>query len=189
MPSSSGLPTIVPPSPWQFAAGGEDLAYVRDREHGESEFALHVLHGGQVGVLRLLHAVDGQDESDDVDVGLLLELGNDFAHRRARGHHIVDEEHVHAVLEWFADHRAAVAVVLLLLAVERVADGHTVVEFERDRRGDGERDAFVRGAEDRVDADRHLFVVDLGLDLLRVERAECRDLPAVVERARVDEVR
>ena len=79
--------------------------------------------------------------------------------------------------------------ILELLAIRTVADLLAVKLAECDHGRDCERNSLVRRPEDRVDADRQLFVVDLGLDLLRIEAAERGDLLAVVKRARIDELR
>src|SRR6202008_1509242 len=49
------------------------------------------------------------------------------------------------------DHEPALAVLLGLLAVVGVGDGPAVVGREGDRRGGGERNALVGGAEDQVE--------------------------------------
>ena len=155
----------------------------------EAEFGFHGLHGGHVGVLGLLHAVHGEHETHDLDVRLGLEFGDDFAHGGAGGHHVVHEQHLHAVGQRGANHPAAVAVVLLLLAVEGVSDGHVVAGGQRDRGGHGQRNALVGGTEHGVDVAGNRVVHDGLANLFGVERAERGDLLAVVEGAGVDEVR
>ena len=141
-----------------LGGGVEDLAHVGDGEHREAEFGFHGLHGGHVGVLGLLHAVHGEHETHDLDVRLGLEFGDDFAHGGAGGHHVVHEQHLHAVGQRGANHPAAVAVVLLLLAVEGVSDGHVVAGGQRDRGGYGQRNALISRAEHRVDVVRRQAV-------------------------------
>mgnify|MGYP000119796148 FL=1 len=126
-------------------AGFEDLLHVGDGEHREAEFGFDGLHRGRVGILGLLHAVHAQYQADDLDVRLGLELRDDLAHSGAGGHHVVDEQDLHAVRKLRADHHAAVAMVLLLLAVEGVADLHAMGGRQRDGGGHAQRDALVAG--------------------------------------------
>ena len=79
--------------------------------------------------------------------------------------------------------------ILLLLAIEGVADLHAVARREADGGGDAERNTLVGRAEHGVDVVRQVACLDLGGDLLSVERAERGDLPAVVECTGIDEVR
>ena len=170
-------------------AGFEDLLHVGDGEHREAEFGFDGLHRGRVGILGLLHAVHAQYQADDLDVRLGLELRDDLAHSGAGGHHVIDEQDLHAVRKLRADHHAAVAMVLLLLAVEGVADLHAMGGRQRDGGGHAQRDALVGRAEHGVDVLGQVARLDLLDNLLGVERAETGDLASVVECAGVDEVR
>ena len=79
--------------------------------------------------------------------------------------------------------------ILLLLAVEGVADFHTVVGSQSDRGGDAQRNALVGRTENGVDVVRQIACFDFRSDLLRVEGAERGDLTSVVECASIDEIR
>ena len=79
--------------------------------------------------------------------------------------------------------------ILLLLAVEGVADFHTVAGSQSDRGGDAQRNALVGRTENGADVVRQIACFDFRRDLLRIECAERGDLTSVVECARIDEIR
>ena len=170
-------------------AGLEDLAHVGNGEYREAELRFDGLHRGRVGILGLFHTIHGKHQADDLHIRFGLELGNDLAYCGACGHHIVDEQYLHAVGQLGADHHAAVAMILLLLAVEGVADFHTVAGSQSDRGGDAQRNALVGRTENGVDVVRQIACFDFRRDLLRIECAERGDLTSVVECARIDEIR
>ena len=135
-------------------AGFEDLTHIGDGEHREAELCFDCLHRGHVGILGLFHTIHGKHQANDLHIRFGFELGNDLAYCGACGHHIVDEQHLHTVGQLGADHHAAVAMILLLLAVEGVADFHTVVGSQSDCGGDAQRNALVGRAENGVDVVR-----------------------------------
>ena len=117
----SGVTYGVPSAFWMRWPASK-ISFTLAMANREAEFGFDGLHRGRVGILGLLHAVHAQYQADDLDVRLGLELRDDLAHSGAGGHHVVDEQDLHAVRKLRADHHAAVAMVLLLLAVEGVAD-------------------------------------------------------------------
>ena len=81
-------------------------------------------------------------------VAAAIEDGHRLAHRRARRDHVFDNDELIAVRRLAADKAAALAVVLFLLAVEKLRFRDAVFVVER-RRGRGERNALRPGRTSR----------------------------------------
>ena len=130
----------------------------------------------------LLLAVDGDDHRLDVHLRFFFELGQDLAQRLARGHHVLDDAHLVAVFKLLTDEEPAFAVVFDFLPVEAEADVYAVIFGKGDGGRDGERDALVGGADERLHRNAVLQIA------LRIVFAELGDLRARAVLARIDEV-
>ena len=111
----------------------------------------HVLHGAVIHVLAALGGFFLPVQGDHHRMRRRAGLGDDvdrFAYRRARRHHVIDDQHT--ALQRRADQRSALAMVLGFLAV--VGPGQVAPQARQlDGQCRGQRDAFVGRAEDHVE--------------------------------------
>ena len=108
--------------------------------------------------------IGGDDEADDVDVGMGLEDRHRLADRRSCGGDILDDQHPIAVGWQRPDKDAALAMVFGLLAIEQVADV-APSSGQADRGGGDERDALVGGAKEDVDIVRPRLIDRSGVKI------------------------
>ena len=98
--------------------------------------------------------IGGDDEADDVDVGMGLQDRHRLADRRSCGGDILDDEYPIAVGRQRTDKNTALAMVFGLFAIEQVADVAST-SSQADRGGGDERDALVGGTKEDVDIVGH----------------------------------
>ena len=105
-----------------------------------------------------LHAVHADEQRGEGHVRHGFEQLDGLPHGGARRHHVLDDGDPAAVLGLIAHHGPALSVILGLLAVEAVGQVPPELPVQGRRRRHRQGNPFVGGAEQGVDALRHMLL-------------------------------
>src|SRR5262245_13258552 len=153
-----------------------------DREARHGELAFELAQGALLPLTALL-PVDGHHEPGELDARGGPQERDRLADRGPGRGHVLDDHHALAVARLVTHQPSALAVVLLLLAVEAEGRVATMLARKGQRRRDHERDALVGRSEQDLEA-----VAQARADRVGVERAEALDLAPAAEAGEVHEV-
>jgi len=161
------------------------LGHGHDARHGEPVLGLDFLLRGGDAALADLHTVEGDDQTLDLDVGGIHELGVRLIDGLARRGHVLDHHHAVAILELVAQHAALIgAVILDLLAVGAVTDLLAIQLVHSDGSDHRQRDALVRWAEHDVEIQAEVIVNRAGIVLAQAHELLARHVSAGIHEER-----
>lgn len=156
----------------------DEIAKRKQADTAQTELRFHFLHGRPLALAALL-TIEGEQHGHWFGARALDEFDG-FADGRARGDHVIDDDH--APGEGSAHHLTAFTVSFRFLAVE--GPGHVAIVLQGERQGGcrHQRDALVGGTE------QHVVLESRGLQGSGVAATEHGERFAVVEESRIEEI-
>ncbi len=161
----------------------DDIFHVDDGIYRNAVLFIDRLHSGLFALQRTLHPVYGDDHAGDVYICCAFQLGIYLSHCLAGSHNVLDDDHLFAVCQLFADEHTAFAVVLDFLAVK--AEVYVLLVLVRQSHSccGCQRNTLVRRTENGLYRD--VMLCDAG----SVIASQLHQLCAAVIVAGVDEIR